>query len=838
MDEKTLNFIKSQINSYCYSLPLYEQYCEILKKILTHIIGGYSSEFMIEGKTKTIYGFIDEIFNSNINNSNVTEEMNDLIGLKIILPNLDELNTVSKLMQKHFIIIKENEKSKTDKLELQELLKNFIVELNPKSDLYNRLELHVPDEIFGLKAEIQIRTFLQHGWEVNKSGSFYKTEFKIPKPYIREFNRIKALLETADISLNTLIKKMRDYESSYGAYMSNERIKDEIKKLELVYSANKNDFDIVHKIAKLAMAINEWDKTIVIIENILKIDEWKKYPDLKQASVLRDLGIALYKKNKNNPRSSRYVEGQSYLKTAVEKNPMDSDAFASLGGSYKILKDYEKAYKYYKKALKADPSHPYPLLNYLIMKIQKTGNLKHIKYNKELIQKGIERRLNQIEVKVEIPWAFFDMGLFSFFLGKLDDSLIYYLNGINHSQNMWMIDTTLNTLDELKNIHNQMPGIELIRSLLLLGILFHPNKNLSYNQKMYSDALKKLDNCMEIKENDLKDPIVIIAGGTDARLEKLLQNYKNTLTDGFCDFKGSIISGGTKSGICRIVGDIQEKYLETIKTIGYIPHLLPYDIKIDERYKKIHSTIGTDFSILEALQYWYDILKSGLDHSNVKLIGINGGKIAALEYRMAIAFGAQVAIIKNSGREASELINDKNWLEKNNIKHLEKPKRLFKVINNTSEEIHEFLTKPFTTDPDIENLRKLLIQHIHGASIYEKDFSDISQPGDLMSGLLSAIQSFASEIGFGEIPILSAEGGAITMTPFRTEDFRIFFFLFEKPSKSLTKKIEDYTKICEEELMDDFKNLQQVRSYRNEKRMAEIMSRVFGQEILKFFENI
>ena len=49
---------------------------------------------------------------------------------------------------------------------------------------------------------------------------------------------------------------------------------------------------------------------------------------------------------------------------------------------------------------------------------------------------------------------------------------------------------------------------------------------------------------------------------------------------------------------------------------------------------------------MEPLQYWIDIVGSGIKAGSVKLLGINGGKISAIEYRIAIAFGAQVAIIK------------------------------------------------------------------------------------------------------------------------------------------------------------------------------------------------
>ena len=47
-------------------------------------------------------------------------------------------------------------------------------------------------------------------------------------------------------------------------------------------SSDKNNFDVAHKIAMMAMEIEDWDKTIHILEDILKNDYWEKQTDLKQ----------------------------------------------------------------------------------------------------------------------------------------------------------------------------------------------------------------------------------------------------------------------------------------------------------------------------------------------------------------------------------------------------------------------------------------------------------------------------------------------------------------------------------------------------------------------------
>jgi len=76
------------------------------------------------------------------------------------------------------------------------------------------------------------------------------------------------------------------------------------------------------------------------------------------------------------------------------------------------------------------------------------------------------------------------------------------------------------------------------------------------------------------------------------------------------------------------------------------------------------------------------------------------------------------------------------------------------------------------------------------------------------------------------------------MTLFNAGDYRVFFFLFKRPSDSMEKKISEFTLICENELREEFIALQQIKIYRDEKKMAELLSSVFGPEILKFYEEI
>jgi hypothetical protein len=65
-----------------------------------------------------------------------------------------------------------------------------------------------------------------------------------------------------------------------------------------------------------------------------------------------------------------------------------------------------------------------------------------------------------------------------------------------------------------------------------------------------------------------------------------------------------------------------------------------------------------------------DLIASGISPSQVKLIGLNGGEIAAYEYRLALMLGASVGVIESSGREASRLFKDPDWRNSKNLLNL------------------------------------------------------------------------------------------------------------------------------------------------------------------------
>jgi len=197
-----------------------------------------------------------------------------------------------------------------------------------------------------------------------------------------------------------------------------------------------------------------------------------------------------------------------------------------------------------------------------------------------------------------------------------------------------------------------------------------------------TDALNRLKKEFGVKEGDLSIPLAIITGSTKLSKEELGPDLQRNLIEALKFFEGTIISGSTVAGVCDLVGEIQSMYPNSIKTVGYIPKNFPKDVRVDERFLKIHKTNGNDFSFLEALHYWTDIVLDDLTISKIKLLGIGGGKISAFEYRLGLVFGAFVGILEKILGVGTDLLQDSNW----------KCENLTNVENN-SDDIRKFLSQ-------------------------------------------------------------------------------------------------------------------------------------------------
>ncbi len=646
--------LAQQVKKYRKLYPRYKKLACLYEELLHDVTKKYAPQGIVQVRAKSISSFAEKIQRKGRDLKDPVNEFTDLCGGRIITNTSSEVRAICKFIEDHFEIDMENsidvsQRHKPDEFGYRSV--HYIIQFKKNVFPTDDIKINIPSSAYPsvdcpMKAEIQVRTLLEHSWAVFAHDRTYKSSFKIPDKLQRELAGTAALLEDADKSFDRIEAGLQTYASSYQSYMTKARIVEEIRDLRFVLSHDTKNINLATRIGQLSSSIDDWDTAIRVLS---------RFDVVKYQPALKALGLALTKKYSDTPGGEDFRKGLRLLTSACRLNENDTDAISTLAGAWKILDD-EKAYELYRRAFELDPSDPYSLVNYLGYEIAGKKNLSAVRVLSPLIEDSIRRCEEHIEVGANIPWAHYSMGMLNLLAGKPYEGMAAYAKAIELSTAGFMIDTSLNSLEKLGSVKKDIQGFEWVRRFLMLG------KAAKGGNK---EIIKQIKRLSTRGEEAIKGPVVIVPGGCDEKVKVKIQGYGKMLMKAFDGFQGTVISGGTKQGISGLVGDLRNKYEDAVHTIGYLPQeglLTGATIEKDNRrYSELRYTAGNGFSPLEPIQNWIDIIASGIDPGEVKVLGINGGDISAVEYKMALALGAKVAIIQESGREATRLLNDPVW---------------------------------------------------------------------------------------------------------------------------------------------------------------------------------
>lgn len=685
ISEADIAWADEQVAQYARVLPTYTQYAAVLQRVLEHIADAFAPQSMVQTRPKSVPSFSGKIWRKRKESPDPVHQFTDLCGGRIIANNRDEVKALCDYITNHFKVDWDNSVDISQRLKPSEFgyrSVHYVVQFRPGEFPNATVPREIPEDLYGLKAEIQVRTLLEHSWADFSHRVLYKRPFKTPERWEREMAKLAAFLEEADCQLIRVQNGLRHYLSCYNAYMTSGEIAREITILENVLKYNRDDVTLAHEIAMLAMENGDWKKAVDILAS---------FRDSAYIPAVKDLGIALCNLSSENKKGREYRDGQHLLKRIIEKDPENVPVHVALAATYRDL-DEDEAERLYNRAFSMSPDDPQVLCYYLDYAISAKRDLTVVKSLIPVINEAYRKSRELASAGLQLPWAYYNMGKFSLLLGKEYDALAYYAKAIQLSRNTsWPIRLALRSLKKLFPLHDSIKGYHQVLRLLWLGMLVHHPGEIHPRDCEYLKALKET----------LSLPLVIVAGGTDAQVEKEMESFGTLLGEGFRDFRGTVISGGTRAGISGLVGDLQEHYRDHLNTIGYVPGSLPAGELIDARYSCVHKTSGTTFSPDEPLQYWTDIVLSGIRPADVKLIGINGGAISSFEYRIAVALGAKTGILRESGRAALDIMRDPDWCKEFN----------FIPLPRDAQTIRAFVGSGI---PELEESeREVLARHIH-----------------------------------------------------------------------------------------------------------------------------
>jgi ppGpp synthetase/RelA/SpoT-type nucleotidyltranferase len=664
-----LSWFNDQVTRYAdLKDSRYDRYAESLKDVLEAATRRIVPHALVQVRPKGVASFAEKILRKRDKHADPVNQLTDLCGARVITHTRAEVEAVCAFIRTHFEIDEENSVDSASRLRANEFgyrSVHYIVQLLPGKFPTEAVPVTIPPEVLGLKAEIQVRTIAQHCWADIGHDRVYKSSFVVPDEWVRESARAAALLEDVDQAFGRMVQGLEAYQTSYGVFMTDERMREEIEILEAVRRCGDPDLQLASRIARLAANLQDWKKVVAVAQ---------PHQNSKCAPLLHCLGTALCQINKKDRRGAGYQKGRAQLEKAIEVARGDVEILTALAETW-IGIDDDRALELFERAFKVDPAHPQALGGYARMKITQERTLAFVPLIRPSLEAAIRRCHDQAAVRVNLPWAYYSIGEFNLLLGRPYESLAAYARAVQASTVVDTIDTALELVERFHGLKHALPAAEWVRRLLLLArTVKFPRKVLdprltelaTKNRAPLAEPVVAHGGRRRVRRNTLKnrapltEPVVIVAGGCDAAVQQRIDAYRTLLIEAFRNFRGTILSGGTTAGISGLVGELKEKYPGQIRAVGYLPRSIPSWASKDQRYE-LYYTEGTDFSPLEPLQNWIDLLAAGIDPSRVKLLGINGGEIAAFEYRLALALGARVGLLRDSGREAGRMLWDAEW---------------------------------------------------------------------------------------------------------------------------------------------------------------------------------
>ncbi len=133
------------------------------------------------------------------------DDITDLVGLRIITFYTDDVDKVAVIAKRVFDI---DWQESVDKRKLHQL---DAFGYNSLHYICRLKEADAVDKTRNPRFELQMRTALQHVWSTIEHDTGYKGDVKIPREYMRQFNRLAGMMELMDDEFSRLRMALTDY---------------------------------------------------------------------------------------------------------------------------------------------------------------------------------------------------------------------------------------------------------------------------------------------------------------------------------------------------------------------------------------------------------------------------------------------------------------------------------------------------------------------------------------------------------------------------------------------------------------------------------------------------
>ncbi len=653
------DWVALQVPRFAAIRPRYLAFADFLQAILKEGCARFAPLALIEARAKSIPSFAEKILRKRKSymhpRGNLPVDplvrITDLCGGRVITQTSDQVRTMCRFIEEAFAIDRANSEDVSQRLRVTEFgyrSVHYVVAIDAKKLQDAGVTLAVPAEVLGLSAEIQVRTLLEHAWADIGHEMTYKAELRVPDRIHHQFASLAAVLEGVDRQFGALVQGMEEFKSNFGAYHERKEVDAEIARLRIVLSYGTQNVDLAVKIAQLALSVGRHEIALEVLE---------PYVAAANQGVQGVRGVTLVEMHWDTPRSREYLEGRRSLEAACGHRQKDAETLCALAESW-VRDDESKARNLYQQAVGVDATAPVALVRYIEFEIAHSSSNTVARLAAPMIRNAIDRCGKQIEARVNLPWAWASRALLHLLVDEPYEALAAVGQLIRLCEPPGdpaaaavgsaapqrpsaagpALLRTHEALKRLQCIREKLPGYDWCQRAVLLGLAVAAKDDAA------ADALRECASWgQEAPPLSAGERIVVLAGGCTPEVQGAIDAFKLVLLRACEGLSFTLLGGGTTTGISGLAGDVAQQSGGRVRAFGYLPRLLPRGAQEDldpQRFARRFNSSGSDFSPLEPLQGWTDLLAAGVDPRRVKLLCYAGGRISRIECILALALGA------------------------------------------------------------------------------------------------------------------------------------------------------------------------------------------------------
>ncbi|MDX1388958.1 MAG: RelA/SpoT domain-containing protein, partial [Acidobacteriota bacterium] len=219
---------RRQIDDYSKNeYAIFSTYADVLHRVLQRVCSEHAKLGIVQSRPKAVSSFAEKVVRKWPAINDPIRQLTDLCGARVITHTQGEMEPICEFIETHFDIEEaEDVGSRLGATEFGYTSFHYIVRLRAEALAGVSLPgdagtvAEILETIGSRKAEIQVRTLMQHAWADVMHDRLYKTRVKVPQAWQHLAARQAAILETADNEFSRIVEELDSYLVHYDAYMT------------------------------------------------------------------------------------------------------------------------------------------------------------------------------------------------------------------------------------------------------------------------------------------------------------------------------------------------------------------------------------------------------------------------------------------------------------------------------------------------------------------------------------------------------------------------------------------------------------------------------------------